>query len=142
MKSIPDFSLPKLGGGEMSQKVLDGKATVICVWATWCSDCVREIPELNELVEIYKDNPNVNLLAISDEDEQTVSISLQKFPFNFLHLYNGSFLSDQIKTGVVKHYPQILVVNQKREIVYSVTENKAPILDVLKFEITKVLDHL
>src|SRR5262245_11942734 len=32
-----------------------GKWVVINYWATWCAPCIQEIPELNKLIEHYKD---------------------------------------------------------------------------------------
>lgn len=32
-----------------------GKWVVINYWATWCSPCIQEIPDLNKLAKYYKD---------------------------------------------------------------------------------------
>lgn len=43
-----------------------GKTTVIEVWASWCSDCVKAMPKLKEM---QKNNPDVNYVFISmDKD--------------------------------------------------------------------------
>lgn len=39
-----------------------GKVTVIEVWASWCSDCVKAMPKLKEL---QANNPNVDYVFIS-----------------------------------------------------------------------------
>lgn len=39
-----------------------GKVTVIEVWASWCSDCVKAMPKVKEM---QKNNPNVNYVFIS-----------------------------------------------------------------------------
>lgn len=138
-KTIPSFEYSSLAGENISSEHLKGKATVIAVWATWCGDCIREIPELNQLVEKYNGNDNVEFLAFSDEDEATVNKSLKRFPFNFKHLVNTKSYTDKLKTGVVKHFPQVIVVNDKLEVVFDATENKEPIFDILDAEIQKII---
>ncbi len=136
---IPDFSFETLAKQSITQKDLEGDATVLVVWATWCGDCIREIPELNELHEKYKGNKKVNFIALSDEDEETVQKSLKRFPFHFTHIVNAKEYSDQLKTGITKHFPQVLVVNKDLEVVYDVTENKEKIFGVLDAHIQEIL---
>ncbi len=39
----------------------EGKVVVIEVWASWCSDCVKSMPQVKELKEQYPDIAFVNL---------------------------------------------------------------------------------
>jgi thiol-disulfide isomerase/thioredoxin len=39
-----------------------GKTTVIEIWASWCSDCVKAMPKVKEM---QANNPNVNYVFIS-----------------------------------------------------------------------------
>ena len=48
--------------------IAKGKFTYIDVWATWCGPCKREIPYLAKLVEKYKDNPKVQFISISIDE--------------------------------------------------------------------------
>jgi thiol-disulfide isomerase/thioredoxin len=138
-KQIPHFSFTSIDGENVTRTSLKGEATVICVWATWCGDCIREIPELNELAAKYKNNERVNFIAFSDEDEPTVRKSLARFPFHFTHIVNAKEYSDQLKTGVTKHFPQVLVVNKDLEVIYEVTENKEKIFSILDSHIQDIL---
>lgn len=138
-ETIPNFSFTSLDGTKINQESLKGDATVICVWATWCGDCIREIPELNALVDKYKGNDKVNFIALSDEDEATVNKSLKRFPFNFTHIVDAAAYTDKLKTGVVKHFPQVLVVDNGLKVVFDVTENKDKIFGVLDGHIQKIL---
>lgn len=138
-KAIPDFTFTTLDGKTITQNDLKGEATIVCVWATWCGDCIREIPELNELVAKYEGNDKVNFIALSDEDEATVNKSLKRFPFNFTHVVNAKEYSDKLKTGITKHFPQVLVVDKDLKVIYDVTENKDKIFGVLDSHIQKIL---
>ena len=136
---IPDFNYPTLAGDSITSEDLRGKATVVCVWATWCGDCIREIPELNQLVEKYSGNDQTSFIAFSDEDEATVRKSLQKFPFKFSHIVNAKAYTDKLKTGMVKHFPQVLVLDKDLNIVFNVTENKEPIFEDLDRTIQSII---
>jgi thiol-disulfide isomerase/thioredoxin len=46
-----DFTLQRLGGGEVSLSEYRGDWVVFNYWATWCAPCVKEMPELSELHE-------------------------------------------------------------------------------------------
>lgn len=138
-KTLPDFSFTTLDGDKITQEALKGDVTILCVWATWCGDCIREIPELNELAAKYARNTSVHFIALSDEDEETVTKSLQRFPFNFTHIANAKKYSDQLKTGLIKHFPQVLVVDANLQVIYDVTENKEKIFDVLDGHIKNAL---
>jgi thiol-disulfide isomerase/thioredoxin len=138
-KEIPAFNFTTLDGHKLNKDSLKGDATIVCVWATWCGDCIREIPELNDLVAKYKDNDKVNFIAFSDEDEETVRKSLVRFPFNFTHIVNAAEYTDMLKTGARKHFPQVLVVDQDMKVVFDVTENKEKIFEVLDSHIQNII---
>ncbi len=50
---IAEFSLPKLDGQTLRSEDLKDKIVVIDFWATWCENCVSEIPEFNKLEKEY-----------------------------------------------------------------------------------------
>jgi thiol-disulfide isomerase/thioredoxin len=60
-----DFTLPQLGGGEVTLADYRGKWVVVNYWATWCAPCRKEIPELTELHEARAD---VIVLGLAFED--------------------------------------------------------------------------
>jgi cytochrome c biogenesis protein CcmG/thiol:disulfide interchange protein DsbE len=41
----PDFTLPRLGGGETTLSDLRGRVVALNFWATWCPPCKAEIPD-------------------------------------------------------------------------------------------------
>ena len=51
----PDFALPDLQGNLVRLSDLRGKTIVLNAWATWCTPCRREFPELVDLYERNKD---------------------------------------------------------------------------------------
>ena len=51
--SVPQFSLPQLDGQTLRSEDLKDKIVVLDFWATWCENCVSEIPEFNKLEKEY-----------------------------------------------------------------------------------------
>ncbi len=63
-RPAPEFTLPRLDGGELSLADLRGRVVVIDFWATWCPPCIFQIPILNEIHERYAGR-GVEVLGIS-----------------------------------------------------------------------------
>jgi peroxiredoxin len=80
-----DFTLTDLDGKTWTRSALAGKVVVVNFWATWCPPCRKEMPDLGELYEKYKDQGLV-VLAISDEKDGVVRsyIGQHKVPFTIL----------------------------------------------------------
>ena len=60
-----EFTLPLLGGGEISLSDQRGKWVIVNYWATWCAPCRKEMPELSEL---HDERADVVVLGLAYED--------------------------------------------------------------------------
>ena len=47
----PDFQLPDLSGKKVKLSDYRGSVVLVHFWATWCSTCIKEMAELQELHE-------------------------------------------------------------------------------------------
>ena len=77
-----DFTLEKLGGGQVSLGEFRGGWVVVNYWATWCAPCVKEMPELSELHEA-RDDLVVLGLAYEDVDDADFFGFLEEVPVSF-----------------------------------------------------------
>ena len=71
---------PFLGspGGQSADLLFqEGRVVVVDFWATWCAPCLETIPEINGLVEYFRDKP-VTFVSVTDEDLETVASFLKK----------------------------------------------------------------
>lgn len=58
-----DFTLTDTGGTQHSLAVHHGKWVLVNIWATWCSPCVAEMPELDGLARARRDLVVIGLAA-------------------------------------------------------------------------------
>lgn len=67
--AAPEITATDLQGKQHKLSELRGKYTVIDFWASWCPDCVKDIPEMKRLYETYGDE--VNFLGVSFDHDRT-----------------------------------------------------------------------
>lgn len=68
--ALASFDYENHKGGKTSLASLKGKYVYIDIWATWCGPCVREFPELTQLIADYKTNPNIEFVCISIDSKE------------------------------------------------------------------------
>ncbi len=62
----PNFSFINYKGGQSTLEDFKGKYIYIDIWATWCAPCIREIPYLKKIEELYQ-GKNIAFLSISSD---------------------------------------------------------------------------
>ena len=71
-KPAPDFKAVALDGDKLKDVAkadLAGKVVLIDFWATWCGPCIRELPEVMQMVAAYdKAKANVRVLCLSVDE--------------------------------------------------------------------------
>lgn len=66
--SLPSFSVTASDGSVYSNRSLRGTVSIIIFFNTFCSDCRQELPQVNQLYQIYQHTPLVRLIAVSREE--------------------------------------------------------------------------
>lgn len=60
----PAFTLTDLNGKTVSLEEMKGKVVLVDFWATWCGPCKASFPAMQQAVNRYKNDPNVQFLFI------------------------------------------------------------------------------
>lgn len=68
----PDFTLKDINGQTHSLSQYSGKVVLVSFWATWCTPCMAEMPQLQKLYEKYASQGFV-VLSISTDDARSTS---------------------------------------------------------------------
>ena len=71
---IPALSVGTLDGGEFDLAQQRGKWVVVNFWATWCSPCLKEMPDLSQL-----DEDRADLVVVGLAFEEIEKADLVKF---------------------------------------------------------------
>jgi thiol-disulfide isomerase/thioredoxin len=95
-----------------------GKVVIVSCYQTWCIDCARETPVLNQLAtQINSDQFRV--IYISDEDAEKVNMFRQRFA-------SGSILFTKSPKAMsdlgIRSFPTTYLLNKKGEVVKTTYE--------------------
>ena len=69
-RTAPNFTLPLSTGGEFTLNAHRGKPVVLAFWASWCSPCRYELPDLNTWI---KTEQRVQLATINVDKNQAAA---------------------------------------------------------------------
>ena len=110
-----DFSLANIENGNTQLSDYRGQWVVANYWATWCSPCRKEIPELSNLHDEREDVVVLGL-AFEDAEPQTFIDFLQKYPASYPILLTDTF-SPPAALGAPIALPTTFLINPEGELV-------------------------
>ncbi len=113
------FKLEDTYSNTRSYEELKGEnLTVVDFWATWCKPCLKSIPHLTSLQEVYK-TKGVNFVGISVDGPRSVSkvgpLS-ESLKINYPILLD--FNNDLMRQYNVVNIPSLAIIDSKNKIVY------------------------
>lgn len=82
LSTMPDFSLPDLGGREVSSGTWSGRIVVINYWASWCPGCLREMPTMIRAQEALRDQ-GVQFVGIAIDRAEDARAFVARYPVNY-----------------------------------------------------------
>ena len=114
---LPKFMVSDINGRTYSTDELKGKVVVINFWFVACKPCVKEIPDLNKLVQDYK-SAEVVFLAFALNPSSELKKFIAKNPFQYNIIPDASALANLF---AVKAYPTHIIADRNGKIVHSVS---------------------
>jgi thiol-disulfide isomerase/thioredoxin len=78
----PELKVTTLEGQTFDLAAQNGKWVIVNFWATWCSPCIKEMPDISRLVESRPDVTAIGL-AFGDEEVADVQAFLNKHPVKY-----------------------------------------------------------
>ena len=115
--SAPASSFVLLDGSNLSTEQLKGKVTLVNFWATSCTTCVAEMPEIVATYNKFKDKGYETLAVAMSYDPPAYVVNFtesRKLPFKVAIDNTGVNARDW---GDVKLTPTTYLVNKRGEIV-------------------------
>ncbi len=116
-KEALPFDVTDIFGKKYSLQNLKGKVIVINFWFVECKPCVMEMPELNELVEKYKDKEVVFLgFAMNDKRKIDTFLKTNTYKYNII-----PDSKEEVQLYNVNSFPTHLVIDKNSIISYYVS---------------------
>ena len=119
-----EFNLPSLDNKYISSEELKGKYLLVNFWATWCSPCVRELPSLNNLNNIFLENDDFVLIAINIGQDKAVVRKFidEKTRVDFIVLLDEKM---ELSNWNVQAIPTTFLVDKNGKVLYKAEGEKA-----------------
>ncbi len=113
---FPDLDITTMEGESLSFNSLQGQVVLLNVWATWCPPCRRELPSLEKLGQILKEQP-FSVVGLSIDDDVDL---VQEYLSDQGVMYNnyvdlGGEETDE-KLGIVA-YPHTFLIGKNGRLV-------------------------
>jgi thiol-disulfide isomerase/thioredoxin len=73
-KQMPNVSLSDLDGKKVSVTtdfMEKDKIYIFSFWATWCTPCISELEEMNDMQEEWKKSLPIEIIAVATDDSRT-----------------------------------------------------------------------
>lgn len=79
----PNLSVKTLDGGTFDLAAQKGKWTIVNYWATWCSPCLKELPDISAFVAAHKDKVAAIGLDFEDAEPADIEKFLKSHPLSY-----------------------------------------------------------
>lgn len=113
----PDFTLMDINGKPLSLSSLKGKYVVLDFWGSWCTWCIKGIPQMKEYYKKYSGKFEILGIACGDSPEQwKKAVEENKLPWlNVINDEKGG--TDVSKTYAISGYPTKIIIGPDGKIV-------------------------
>ena len=113
-----DLQFTAVDGSSVDLRALRGNIVLVDFWASWCPDCIRDMPVVRRTYQKYKDK-GLTVLGISlDKDEQALSNFVAKKLIPWPQYFDGQGWENQYATKYgVRAIPEMWLINQRGELV-------------------------
>lgn len=89
-----------------------GQIVLIDIWASWCGDCIKSIPEIKKFKKKYGNK--VKFLYFSmDKEKQSWKEAIAKYELEGEHIYLGSEWKSKFNTSInLKWIPRFMILDK------------------------------
>ena len=134
----PDFTLKSNNGENIRLEELAGKVILINFWASWCSPCREELPELETLYQKYKSRGFVILAISGDSKREKAEEFIRPLNLSYPILYDDNLDINSLYR--VKAMPSTYLVDRTGIIRYQHLGFKKSFINLYEAEIKELLD--
>lgn len=137
-REFPFQFMTDVNGNTFRKEDFENKIVVVNYWFVECPPCIKEIPELNALVEEFKENDDIFFIAPSLSDKSKILSMLQKRPFNYALIPDMEIHAKE-EMGI-SFYPTNMVIDKTGKVVFLKTGYDSETVEKVRSEIVSLLD--
>ncbi|WP_080779232.1 TlpA family protein disulfide reductase [Chryseobacterium phocaeense] len=117
-QQAPEITLSKNDGTPFSLSSLKGKLVLIDFWATWCSPCMEEQPELKTLYQKTK-GKEFEILGVSlDRNKESWQKAIDRFEISWPQVSDLKFWRSPVaKAYAIEELPFNVVIDTQGKII-------------------------
>ena len=116
----PDFSLNHPDGSAFVMQSMRGMWVVLDFWGSWCSWCIKGMPEMKKSYEKYGDKMEIVSIACGDSKEAWLA-AIKKYDMNWTNVISADVVPGTDKKVEqiygITGYPTKIIVNPQGKIV-------------------------
>lgn len=116
----PDFSLNHPDGSAFVMSSMRGMWVVLDFWGSWCSWCIKGMPEMKKSYEKYGDKMEIVSIACGDSKEAWLA-AIKKYDMNWTNVISADVVPGTDKKVEqiygIEGYPTKIIVNPQGKIV-------------------------
>ena len=110
-KAFPKFQFFDLNGVEYNNENTKGKIVILKCWFIACHACVAEFPELNKLVDSYRNRKDIVFISLATDSKEKLNQFLSQKNFNYAVVADQSrFITKELN---VSSYPTHIIIDSK-----------------------------
>lgn len=79
----PALNIKTIDGDTFDLAKQSGKWVIVNYWATWCSPCLKELPDISAFVAAHKDKVAAIGLDFEDAEKDDIEKFLRKHPLSY-----------------------------------------------------------
>jgi len=113
-----DLQFTAVDGSPVDLRALRGNIVLVDFWASWCPDCIREMPAVRRIYQKYKEK-GFAIVGISlDKDAQALSSFVAKKLIPWPQYFDGRGWGNEFATKYgVRAIPEMWLINQRGDVV-------------------------
>ena len=117
--AAPDFTGTTLDGKSLKLSELNGHVVLLEFWATWCSPCLAEVPNIKKAVDRFGKDGRFVVVGISlDTSEPVAKAMVERFGMNWPHLVLGPAEENPVaKLYGVSGIPAMFLIDAEGKVV-------------------------
>ena len=133
-KPVPSFDFKDLNGNHYTSENIKGKIVLFKCWFISCVACVKEMPDLNQIVKKYANRKDILFISLATDNKKELQQFLSKTKFDYATVSNqAKYMSDKLHVVV---YPTHFIINKKGELVRMLPDVRS-VEDAIEKELAK-----